>query len=367
MSDSAPPKERRHFYWDLFDFSQGRGLEIGPLHRTIVPRAEADVHYVDVHDQAGLRSHYDGDPAVDPALIPEIDYALIQPDGRTLSLVEATAAGAPFAWVMASHVIEHVPDVIGWLAEIAEIAEDDARLVLAIPDRRYCFDVLRPATSVGQMIQAHDDGDNRPSVRAVYDYFSKVAQGTAVDLWSGHLPTYADHYHSLDEADAKVVETSAGTYVDCHVWLFTPNSFVEQMHELRSRGRSSWIVETIESTPLHDLEFKAVMRRIPRDTDPSQPQPDEVVPSLTRPEWLTSSTDHVRALTDRVAFLEDRLGQRRDKLRAIRGKSRARAKRDQATIASLRSELARVHESWQWMIGRAVLAPARAARRGLGS
>ena len=104
---------RRSRLWALQDFSQGRGLEVGPLHQAIVGRDEADVRYVDVHDQAGLRAHYAGDPEVPPDDIPEIDYTLVKPDGTTVSLADACRAGAPFAWVVASHVIEHVPDVIG--------------------------------------------------------------------------------------------------------------------------------------------------------------------------------------------------------------------------------------------------------------
>src|SRR4051794_725388 len=146
---------RRQGIWELNDFSRGHGLEVGPLHRSIVHREEGDVSYVDVLDRDGLVEHYRNDPHVPAEAIPEIDFHLIQDDGRTLSLVEAAKPGAPFDWVMASHVIEHVPDVIGWLDELAELVVDDGKLVLVVPDKRYCFDVHRPPTTVGQMIAAN--------------------------------------------------------------------------------------------------------------------------------------------------------------------------------------------------------------------
>lgn len=352
---------RRDMYWDLHDFGSGRGLEIGPLHRTIVHRDKADVRYVDVHDQAGLRTHYAGHDGVDPELIPEIDYTLIQDDGRVLSLPEATAAGAPFAWVVASHVIEHVPDVIGWLAEVAEVVNDGAALVLAVPDRRYCFDVNRPPTTVGQMLDAHRLGDTRPSVRAVYDYFSSVVDNTSADLWAGRIPDYSRRIHTLGQAVERVAATEAGEYVDCHVWLFSPQSFVEQMHELRVTGRSDWMVEEIVETPAQDVEFRVRMRRLPRASNSTAGQPGEIVPSADRPDWLTpvETSALVSHLEKKVVALEERLRERRTKLR----KTQARRTHDKRTIERQGEEIAKLRGSRQWKVGAAALAPLRMARR----
>ncbi len=172
MRGRAGPRRQR--LWELQDFSPGRGLEIGPLHDAIVRKDQADVRYVDIQDQAGLRAYYDDHTGIPVETIPEIDYPLTQPDGRIASLVEACSAGAPFDWVVASHVVEHVPDLIGWLAQLGEVVVDGGSLVLVVPDRRYCFDVHRPPTSVGAMLEAHLLGAVRPGVRAVYDNYSRV-------------------------------------------------------------------------------------------------------------------------------------------------------------------------------------------------
>lgn len=340
MSDNLD--DRQKLYWDLHDFSAGRGLEIGPLHRTIVPRSAADVRYVDVQDQAGLRAHYHGDPAVDPELIPEIDYVLIQEDGTTLGLAEAAAEGAPFAWIMASHVIEHVPDLIGWLAELAVITEDGGALILAVPDRRYCFDVLRPPTTVGQMIEAHDVGDTRPSVRAVYDYFTSVVHSPSAELWSGFVPGYGRRIHSMAEAEAKIEEVRSGRYIDCHVWLFSPQSFVEQLHELRISGRSAWMVEAIVPTPANDLEFRVRMRRLSRMSPTTEDLLGELTPTSERPDWLADLpyADVATQLRDRDAGLHIRLSKRKAQFRAMRqqrNRAHARAEHLQAELDNLRA------------------------------
>ena len=209
------------------DFSSGRGLEIGPLFDPLVRRDKADVRYVDIRSAADLREHYRDDPAVPVEQIVDVDYVLVRND-TVVSLPEACAEGVPFQWVLASHVIEHVPDLIGWLADLATIMDDGARLSLVIPDRRYTFDVLRPATTVGDMLLAHDCGDTRPSVRAVFDHFNSCVKTSVTELWDGKVPTVDAAIYTRPQASELVERSRQGEYVDCHVWLFTPQSFIEQ-------------------------------------------------------------------------------------------------------------------------------------------
>jgi hypothetical protein len=314
--------ERRRRIWGLHDFRQGHGLEIGPLARPMVEPDQADVKYVDVVSRAELLSHYgQGEHGVKVERIPEIDYVLIQPDGRTLSLAEATGDGAPFDWVVASHVIEHVPDVVGWLADVAEISVDGGVLALIVPDQRYSFDVLRPLTTVGQMLQAHQDGDQRPSVRAVYDHYSATVAYDHLAIWRGDAPTFETPAHPWWQAGEEVDRSLDGSYVDCHVWLFTPESFLRQLRELRRGGQSSWYVEQLVPTRPDDVEFYAVQRRLPRDADARVDPEGELVPQLEKPEAVLAQDvrqqlEHARAT---IAALEQKV---RKQSRKIAGQRR---------------------------------------------
>ena len=261
-------------------------------------------------DRDGLVAHYAAEGrGVDVSLIPEIDFVLRQPDGRTVSLAEAAKTGAPFDWVVASHVMEHVPDEIGWLADLAELVADDGVLVLAVPDKRYTFDLHRPPTTVGQMLEAHLNRDERPSVRAVYDHFSAKVAYDKVDLWRGITTGYDAKEHTLQDATEQVDRTRDGEHVDCHVWLYTPDTFLQQMHELRLLGLSSWYVEELVATQRDDNEFRVRMRRIPRYADPTGEQRHEVVSGADRPEWVVQQGgwQHNDALEHRIGLLEGQL------------------------------------------------------------
>jgi hypothetical protein len=253
----------------LFDRAQGAGLEIGPLYDPVVYRDEGDIHYVDVHPGPVLKEYYAHHPGIPVDDIIDPDFTLIGPEGAR-SLPHAVGLGSRFAWVVASHVIEHVPDLIGWLAEVAEILDDGGALILAIPDRRYSFDAARDATTVGEMLLANERGDKTPSVRAVYDHYRNVVDILAADAWSGRVPGSQDRIHDLGYTLEQVRQaTEDGVYVDCHVWLFTPQSFGEQLAELGRLDRSDFVLEHLVTTAPAELEFYAVLRRLPRGLDRS--------------------------------------------------------------------------------------------------
>lgn len=325
-----PPDPRRSRFWSLQDFSQGHGLEIGPLHRPILLADEARVQYADVFDASHLREFYMSHKQVITEDIPEIDFVLLQ-DGVVRKLPEATAANAPYDWIIASHVIEHVPDLIDWLAQVAEITRDDGALVLAVPDRRFTFDLHRPFTSLGQILQAHELGDDRPSMRAVFDHFSSHVTVPAPHLWAGGRPPgYEARTYGVQHALKQVERRRTGEYVDAHVWIFTPDSFLAQMAELRHLGESSWYVESIAPTVPNTLEFLVRMRRIPRAADATLALDDEVLPSELGPDWVV----------DQYA-------------------ANAEIRRLKKQTRRLRKRIKAMESSRRWRVGGAVMAPTR--------
>jgi hypothetical protein len=90
------------------DFGSMTGIEIGPSFRPVVAKNEGDVIYVDHLDTELLKAKYADDPNVDTCKIVSVDavwgsQTLLQGVGRRVD------------YVIASHVAEHVPDLVGWL------------------------------------------------------------------------------------------------------------------------------------------------------------------------------------------------------------------------------------------------------------
>jgi SAM-dependent methyltransferase len=260
--EMTPRDARMH---SLFDPSVGRGLEIGPLHDPVVRRAQGDVRYVDVRDRAGLCAEYASHEGFPLDRIVEQDYVLLDAHGRVRPLREAVSSELPVDWVVASHVMEHVPDVVSWLSEVADVLVDGGPLVLAIPDRRFTFDIDRPCTTVGEMLLAHRSRDVRPSVRAVYDHFSRCMHIDAQRVWAGGHA--GPRMYGVDVGLQQAARAQAGEYVDCHAWVWTAASFVEQVTELGDLDLCDFTVERIIDTARGEIEFYARLRRMPRDLD----------------------------------------------------------------------------------------------------
>src|SRR5687768_3410790 len=107
--------DKRHRMIAGLDVAKLLGIEIGPLTTPIVGRDEGEIIYVDHADTETLRRKYRDHPTVGVGCIVEVDAVW---GGNTLQ--QAIGVGRKVDYVLASHVVEHVPDLIGWLEEVRE-------------------------------------------------------------------------------------------------------------------------------------------------------------------------------------------------------------------------------------------------------
>jgi SAM-dependent methyltransferase len=211
------------------DVNRSRGIEIGPLANPMVTKGESEVYYVDHADQQALQAKYLHDPNVDVQSIVPVDALWGE---RTLR--ESFPDARPFDYVIASHVIEHVPDMLGWLREIAEVLRPAGHLVLAVPDKRFTFDYLRQPSRPSEIIDAYLRRIRRPSPAQVFDYNANAAQVDLTAAWQNRLePASLKHYLSPRCAfDLSVESVRNGKYIDGHCWVFTARSFAALLADL---------------------------------------------------------------------------------------------------------------------------------------
>jgi predicted SAM-dependent methyltransferase len=210
-----------------------RGLEIGPSYSPIVPkRSGANIETIDYLDAEGLRTKYAGNPIVDIGNIEEVDYVV--KDGNIARAVGKTNC---YDYILASHVIEHVPDLIGFLVACQNLLKASGTLILAIPDKRCCFDVFQPLSSTGSILQAHFDSATQPSLGTVFD--DLAYNGTRNDAigWSIQSTDELRFFHEFPAATKIFREIKESpTYHDVHVWRFVPSSFRLIIKDLAELG-----------------------------------------------------------------------------------------------------------------------------------
>jgi SAM-dependent methyltransferase len=203
------------------DVAAAKGLELGPLANPVVHREMGNIHYLDHVDTDALRSRYASHDGFDVDAIVPIDYV------SNGSIRDAVTADIPFDYVIASHVIEHVPDLVGWLRDVRSVLRDGGVLSLAIPDHRRCFDALRSPTVMAEVVQAHLTKATTPSPRQVFDHYSSAVAWHGYIAWEEE-PPFAElvPVHSEQEAFERAeAAASSADYQDVHCWVFTPTSF----------------------------------------------------------------------------------------------------------------------------------------------
>ena len=250
-SATPQPMDRMQTLLQGLDPAKTQGLEIGPLQNPMLRKPEADVLYVDHVGTEALRAKYGNDPNVDPARIVEVDIVW---SGGSL---DAACRGRRFDYVIASHVIEHVPDLIGWLAQLKSVLHPSGTIRLVIPDGRYCFDYRRETSSVADMILAARANAVIPGPRQILDFGLNIAHRDLDEAWSGipgsdPPPTRQEYDRTLAVMeDAR----STGAYHDVHCWVFTPFAFARLMRQLAAYGLLGFACTQCTATAENSLDF----------------------------------------------------------------------------------------------------------------
>ncbi|MDR3468092.1 MAG: methyltransferase domain-containing protein [Xanthobacteraceae bacterium] len=208
-----------------------RGVEIGPSYSPILPKADGyRVVVVDHLDQGGLRRKY-APHGVDLSRIEEVDAI---DDGSELTELDDTGEG--FDFILASHVFEHLPNPIRFLQRCQRALKPNGRLILLIPDRRFCFDFLRPVSTAGQMVEAFFQDRSVHSAAAMFDHHAYHARRSGLGAWAEGDGGDVTLEGEASSGYAAALQSAGDTYVDCHAWVFTPSSFRLIIEDLRLVG-----------------------------------------------------------------------------------------------------------------------------------
>ncbi|MGD0664288.1 MAG: methyltransferase domain-containing protein [Rhabdochlamydiaceae bacterium] len=214
----------------------GVGLEVAPFYRPTLMKGEYNIYYTDYTTADELiRKHKHLDIANQIAeLTVKVDF-IWTPGAQ---LITRVPYGLRFDYAIASHVIEHVPNVIGWLIQIFDVLKTGGVISLAVPDKRYTFDAYRPETHVNEMIDLWLRDQSIPSPAQIYDMLSN-----AIDVPEGRLPqeegipfeSLHRNYTDQQALDFAFHSYKNRTYLDIHCSVFTPESLQKiflKLHEL---------------------------------------------------------------------------------------------------------------------------------------
>ena len=237
------------------NIAKGRGLEIGPLVSPIVTGSLGEIYYTDRATTAELREWYENVPGIDVNAIVPVDF--VWGERR---LAAAAESKAPFDYVVASHVFEHVPDLIGCLQEVSSVLAPGGRLSLCLPDCRFTFDVRRRESDISELIEAYVLGLRRPAVRATFDHFYRhVDPVDPAARWRGDCG-HTDPPFDLAKA-IEIARSATGRYIDTHCWVFSDATFAHLVRNIAQVGLIDLRVVSFTPTRPNEIEFFVTLER----------------------------------------------------------------------------------------------------------
>lgn len=204
---------------------RGRGMEIGALNCPYPVPDGVEVLYSDVLTPEQIDASYPGSKHPD-----------IVSNGESFP----TIADGSLDFVIANHVLEHVNDPIGTIAEWHRILKAGGILLMAIPDKRFTFDSGRERTTLAHMISDHES-DLRPE-----------------DLNIPHLQDWATHVEHLEEGSDEWrqwvgSQIREGYSVHNHVWVM--EDILELLDYLRKQHGAAFRIARSNDTRPGDMEF----------------------------------------------------------------------------------------------------------------
>ena len=216
-----------------------------------------NVRYFDIFSQDQLRENAkrDPDPVVNPDSIPQIHYH--NSDGDMSGIPET------FDIVFSSHCIEHQPDLVWHLQQVHDLLSPGGTYYILQPDKRFCFDHMRPETALGEVIQAAREKRRRHTLKTLVDHHMLQTHNHAHRHWAGdHTdPGWQDGQTAGLQKALDFYDGAEGSYLDAHAWQFTPARFLQTVVFLNTIGLTDMKPKCVWPTPADRHEFAAVLVR----------------------------------------------------------------------------------------------------------
>jgi predicted SAM-dependent methyltransferase len=229
---------------------KGTGLEIGPSYNPVASKKDGyNVTIVDHLNTKSLRKKY-LEMGINVENIEDVDVVW-----HSGSLLNAVQKPSHFDYIIASHLLEHIPNPILFLKDCNKLLKSDGVLVLALPDMRFCFDIYKPISNSGDWIEAFiEEHTFHPPRKHYYHYAYSAKKGDKIAWDINCIDKLSIQGHSLSSAYHHAKDQFLNkSYKDIHGWFFTPESINLIFAELKSLNLIDF--DIINITPTIGCEF----------------------------------------------------------------------------------------------------------------
>ncbi len=255
---------RRHGYWEgrvAHPLATREGfmaalpmvpcLEIGPF--TTPALSGSHVRYADILSTGELQQRAEV-LEFDKQNVPEIHFVLEHGDLKGID--------ERFDLVFSSHCIEHQPNLIGHLRDVAALLTARGKYAVIIPDARFCFDAHLPLSCISEVLQAHHEDRRVHSMASFIQHSALTTHNVAQSHWAENIAIGDRSWKMIEPNRLKAAidswDLSLG-YSDVHAWQFQPLSFSDIVGALITLDLVPFKKIECHATVSGQLEFTATL------------------------------------------------------------------------------------------------------------
>lgn len=182
------------------ELKESEGLEIGACDLPTVPKEVGNCEFADFRSAEEMIRLWN----LPPETVMPVTY-ILKRDSKIHRQIDKK-----FDYVVLCHVIEHIPNPIGYIQDLQKLLKPGGVILIACPDKRRTPDASRPSTTIEHLIDDYYNDCNYPPLEHILE-FAKA--------WS-------------DEIRQKSVESAREFYewgrqnfesgladAHCHVWI----------------------------------------------------------------------------------------------------------------------------------------------------
>lgn len=264
---------RKEYFKRHISNPHARILELGPLNYPVVLKEYyPNCRYCDIRSTEEVKSLYSGNSYleatgiyVDTDTIVEIDDVIHE------SYTEFYCDEEKFDVVVASHVLEHMEDLISALLDIGGILKPNGKFCIFYPDKRYAFDHFRQSTSFRDAYNVYRNGVKYNAPMVLDFFLMAVKENDPFRFWNNEnledllLPL------SPQKAIPPFEKAENGVRMpDVHYWPFTDWDFLLFLYECTKMGLLPYRCLDFVQTQRNTQQFMLLLEYDPKVKDDSK-------------------------------------------------------------------------------------------------
>lgn len=238
-----------------------RTLEIGPYNAPTLKRSEfPNVKYMDVFTSEQIQA--DQTRYTHTIEIPDVIDIVCDPEQRP-----SFTTNLKFDFIYSAHNIEHYPDIVYHLNEMARLANGmHSKYFITVPDKRYCFDCYQNESNFTEMIDAYLEERRVHTFGSYLRHTVFATHNNIYGHWMGdhgedprRIPISINYATDIRSKIDNARNERQRKFADIHAWYFTSDSFLYNINMLNALGLQPWHVDAVTPPQHMTPEFHAVM------------------------------------------------------------------------------------------------------------